>query len=198
VLAADSVFVPLIDVLRPPADDAARDAAGSGTGHAAGNDAHRSPAEAEAAFSAGMPFNVAPSMQCGCAHDLARDVRIFRAQLADALDAECDRLMRELAYAVLGRELQLAPADLAAIVARILAEHPHAQALRVRVAPSDVHALDACADDATITSSLPVVAFPAIVADASLAPGDAMVELSCGSIDARLGVRLAALLDTAP
>jgi flagellar assembly protein FliH len=183
VLAADSVFVPLIDVLRSSADDAARDAAGSGGHDPAGNDAHCALAETEAAFSAGTPSNVAPSVPCGCAHEVARDVRIFRAQLADALDAASDRLMRELAYAVLGRELQLAPPDLAAIVARILVEHPDAQALRVRVAPSDAHALDA--------------AVPAIVADASLAPGDAIIELSCGSIDARLGVRLAAILDAA-
>ena len=119
---------------------------------------------------------------CTCTAEVARDIRIFRARLADAFDAERDRLLRDLAYAVLGRELMLAPVDLAAIVARVIAEHPDAQPVRVRVAPSDVRTLDA----ATV---------PAIVADASLAPGDAIVELTNASIDGRLGIRLSALFE---
>lgn len=121
---------------------------------------------------------------CRCSAAVVRDIRVFRAQLADTLDAECDRLLRDVAYAVLGRELLLAPVDLAAIVARVIAEHPGAEPVRVRVAPSDVQTLDA-------------TEIPAIVADASLAPGDAIVELTSASIDARLGIRLSTLLEPA-
>jgi hypothetical protein len=117
------------------------------------------------------------------AADLLRDVRIFRARLADAFDAARTALVHELAYAVLGRELQLAPADIASIAQRITVEHAATQPLRVRVAPADVAAVNARA-----------AGLPPIVADAFLAPGDAMLEFADGHIDARLGVRLAALL----
>jgi Flagellar assembly protein FliH len=116
--------------------------------------------------------------------DLARDVRVFRARLADAFDAACDTLLREFAYAVLGRELILAPPDIATIAARILTEHAGAFPLRLRVAPSDAVALARCADT-----------LPPIASDAELAPGDAILEFPGGSIDARLGIRLAALLE---
>ena len=90
-------------------------------------------------------------------------------------------------YAVLGRELLVAPVDLAAIVARIVAEHPDMQPLRVRVSPCDAQAVDALA----------LAALPATIADAALAPGDAIVELTGTSIDARLGIRLCVLLNAA-
>jgi hypothetical protein len=82
--------------------------------------------------------------------ELARDVRVFRARLADAFDVAGDALLHEFAYAVLGRELILAPADIATIAARVLAE---------------------------------------------LAPGDAILDFTGSSVDARLGIRLAALLE---
>jgi hypothetical protein len=116
--------------------------------------------------------------------ELARDVRVFRARLADAFDAARDGLLREFAYAVLGRELVLAPADIATIAARLLAEHPGAEPLRLRVAPADA-----------LTLARDAGALPPIASDAELAPGDAVLEFAGGSIDARLGVRLAALLE---
>jgi hypothetical protein len=117
--------------------------------------------------------------------ELARDVRVFRARLADAFDLACDTLVRELAAAILGRELMLAPPDIAAIAARLLADHLDAQPLRLRVAPSDLAALARCAD-----------VLPPIASDAGLAPGDAVLEFANGPLDARLGTRLAALLET--
>lgn len=114
---------------------------------------------------------------------IGRDVRLFRAQLADAFDAARDAVLRELTYAVLGRELLLAPSDIQTIASRILAEHPLAQPLRIRIAPDDVFAIDAHADS-----------LPTVVCDPSLAPGDAVIELASGTIDAQLGVRLAVLL----
>ena len=95
-------------------------------------------------------------------------------------------LVRDFAYAVLGRELMLAPPDLAAIAARMLAEHPAAQPLRLRVASSDAAALAARADR-----------LPPLVNDCELAPGDAIVEFAAGEVDARFGLRLAAVLGDA-
>jgi flagellar biosynthesis/type III secretory pathway protein FliH len=118
--------------------------------------------------------------------ELARDVRLFRARLADAFEAACEELVREFAYAVLGRELLLAPPDLAAIAARVLAEHPAALPLRMRVAPSDAAALAAHADR-----------LPLLVHDCELVPGDVMFEFAAGEVDARFGVRLAAVLGDA-
>ncbi len=116
---------------------------------------------------------------------LARDVRVFRACLADAFEAAAAALLREFACAVLGRELVLAPPDIAAIAVRVLAAHPSVQPLRLRVAPSDVAELTRCAG-----------VLPPIASDAELAPGDAILEFAGGLVDARLGIRLAALLES--
>jgi Flagellar assembly protein FliH len=105
-----------------------------------------------------------------------RDARSFRARLNDALDHAAARLMRELAADVLMRELRLAPCDLTALVERV---RDRAPVVRVRVAPADVGRL----------RGIPVVSDPALDA------GDAIVELAGGALDARLGVRLAAVLE---
>jgi hypothetical protein len=159
VPAADSAFVSLADLLRPQAT-------------------RENVAPPVVTLPVAMPAPLPDVVE------LARDVRVFRARLADAFDAACDALLREFAYAVLGRELILGPADIATIAARVLAEHPGAQPLRLRVAPADALTL---AHDAG--------ALPPIAGDAELAPGDAILEFAGGSIDARLGIRLAALLE---
>ena len=105
-----------------------------------------------------------------------RDARLFRARLADALDEAAGRLLRDLATDVLARELRLAPCDLARIVRRVGAGGP---VVRVRVAPADSRRL-------TGVTVLP---------DSALSPGDAIVEVGGGALDARLGVRLAAVLE---
>jgi flagellar biosynthesis/type III secretory pathway protein FliH len=105
-----------------------------------------------------------------------RAARHFRARLADAFDDAAQRLVRDLAADVLARELRLAPCDLARIVQRVVAGAP---AVRVRVAPADVCRVTGIA----------------VVADPALSAGDAIVEVSGGALDARLGVRLAAVLE---
>jgi flagellar biosynthesis/type III secretory pathway protein FliH len=105
-----------------------------------------------------------------------REARLFRARLADAFDDAAERLVRELAADVLARELRLAPCDLASIVQRVAARAP---AVRVRVAPADV---------ARVTGI-------AVLADPALCAGDAIVEVAGGALDARLGVRLATVLE---
>jgi hypothetical protein len=112
-----------------------------------------------------------------------REARLFRARLADAFDDAAARLLRELATGVLARELRLAPCDLAAIVRRIAERAP---ALRVRVAAGDAPAL---------ADALPGASDAAVVEDPALARGDAIVELAGGALDARLGVRLAIVLE---
>ena len=106
-----------------------------------------------------------------------RDARLFRARLVDALRDARDTLLAALAADVVGRELRAAPCDLDALLQRCAALVP---VVRVRVAPNDVAQV----------GSLPVVA------DETLQPGDAIVELAGGAIDARLGVRLATVLET--
>ncbi len=106
------------------------------------------------------------------------EVRRFRAALADACQRECANVLREAVVAVLGRDLTLEPTDVAAIVRRICSETA-SEVLRVRVAPCDA----------------PDISDVVCVLDESLRGGDAVIELRSGTIDARLGVRLAALLE---
>jgi len=139
------------------------------------------PSAAESPRAAAPP--AAPASPLPDMVELARDLRLFRARLADAFEAARAALLHELAYAVLGRELVLAPPQLATIAERIIAEHPAAQPVRIRVAPSEVGATAVHAG------------LPPLQADAALAPGDAIVEFATGHVDARLGLRLAALLE---
>jgi hypothetical protein len=131
----------------------------------------------EAPVTAAVPLEGAPADECSNDVDAAlRDARLFRARLADAFDDAAARLLRDLASDVLARELRLAPCDLAELVRRAGERAP---AVRVRVAACDVVTLP----------GVPVVADPA------LERGDAVVELVAGALDARLGVRLAAVLE---
>lgn len=110
-----------------------------------------------------------------------REVRCFRAALADALDAAVDRLLPNVASEILARELQLAATDVRAIVAKTLERFGSERVLSIRVHPQALAAL----------TESPV----AVVADAALADGDLMVELNSGTIDMTLKVRVAHLLD---
>lgn len=106
----------------------------------------------------------------------ARDARLFSARLADALAHATSRLIADLAADVLARELRLAPADVDALAARVVQRAP---VVRMRVA----------LEEAVLVHALPVVADPL------LEPGDVVFELDGGDVDARLGVRLADVLD---
>jgi flagellar biosynthesis/type III secretory pathway protein FliH len=105
-----------------------------------------------------------------------RDARCFRARLADAFEEALAVLVRELACTVLARELALAPCDLAALARGVLARAP---VVRLRVAP----------EDGGGEYGVPTLVDPALRA------GDAIFELSGGALDARLGVRLADVLE---
>jgi flagellar biosynthesis/type III secretory pathway protein FliH len=111
--------------------------------------------------------------------ELARDVRLFHARVIEAVEAAVETLVNDIAAEVLGRELALAPVDIERIVDRVLQRFAEEEPLRVRV-----HADDA----ARVTCGVPVVADP------RLRPGDAVIELRGGSVDASLGVRLTTLV----
>lgn len=111
--------------------------------------------------------------------DLARDVRLFHARLAEAVESAAERLLCDIACDVLARELQLAAVDIERIVDRALERYFTEQPVRIRVHPADAEGLR-CA--------LPVVADPL------LSRGDAVVELRDGCVDASLGIRLDTVL----
>jgi flagellar biosynthesis/type III secretory pathway protein FliH len=111
--------------------------------------------------------------------EVLMQARRFRAALADAVELAREQLLTEIAADVLGRELELRPADLRAIVSKAIQRYAFDVPLAVRLHPADVELLRG--------------AYPAVV-DSGLRRGDAIVELHVGSIDARLGVRLESLL----
>jgi hypothetical protein len=118
-----------------------------------------------------------PDRDSGISDALWRDVRLFRARLADALDAMRERLLVALACDVLARELRLAPADIAALAQRLIDERTREVPIRLHVAPSDLERVRGVGC--------------AVVVDPALLAGDAVLECESGDVDARLGVRLA-------
>lgn len=110
---------------------------------------------------------------------LTRDIRLFHARVIESVEAAVETLVSDIAADVLGRELLLEPADIEAIVDRALQRFAADEPLRIRV-----HADDA----RRVNCGLPVVP------DDRLRPGDAVIELRNGSIDASLGMRLATVL----
>jgi flagellar biosynthesis/type III secretory pathway protein FliH len=110
---------------------------------------------------------------------LLREMRLFRARVIEATEAAVETLVADIAADVLARELLLTPADVETIVDRALQRFLEDEPLRVRVHAGDAPKLEC---------GVPVVA------DDTLRRGDAVIELRTGTIDARLGVRLATLL----
>jgi hypothetical protein len=164
-------FVPLADLLRAPRGGDAPGAP-SAASSAAGD---RGTGDAGVDVAAHLDAAVVAAV---------REARLFRARLADAFDDAAARLLRELATDVLARELRLAPCDLAAIVRGIGERAP---VVRVRIAACDAAAL---AGGVLLRGC-----DAAVVVDPALAGGDAIVELAGGALDARLGVRLATVLE---
>ena len=114
---------------------------------------------------------------------LLREVRLFYAHIIEAVEAAVETLLEDIAADVLGRELLLGPVDIEAVVDRALQRFASEEPLRVRVHPEE---------RSRVKCGIPVVA------DDDLRPGDAIVELRSGSIDASFGARLAALLQAMP
>lgn len=110
---------------------------------------------------------------------LLRDVRLFRARIAEALEESVRTLLCDIAADVLARELQLAPADIAAIVQRVLERYAQDEPLRIRAHPAEAPRLHC---------TIPVVR------DTRLGEGDVAIELCTGTIVSSLGLRLDAVL----
>jgi hypothetical protein len=184
-------FVSLADLLRPPRPPVAPSTLAAVAGAEAGDAKHvdapavigndaacvRIADDAADVRTTDVAADIRDADDAGDVRAVLRDARLFRARLADAFDSAATKLVRELAADVLMRELRLAPCDIAALVQRV---RDRAPVVRVRVAAVDVDAV----------RGVPVVIDPALEA------GDAMVELAGGALDARLGARLACVLET--
>jgi flagellar biosynthesis/type III secretory pathway protein FliH len=107
-------------------------------------------------------------------------IRRFRAALGDALDVAVQQLLAEIAENVLARELTVAGADVAAIVAKTRERFSSERVLSVRVHPRDRSALDSLEIDSVV--------------DETLVPGEVIAELRSGTIDLRLRARLESAL----
>lgn len=107
-----------------------------------------------------------------------RDIRLFRARIAEAAELAVRDLCEDIAVEVLARELQLAPAEISEIVRRALERHEAEGIARIRVHPDEAAAIS---DER-------------VCADESLRRGDAVLDVAYGSIDVSLGVRLASVI----
>ena len=110
--------------------------------------------------------------------DAVGAARRFRAAVADALDAAVTPLLREISANVLGRELKIAQADVAAVVAAALARFEKERVLVIRAHCEDLEALA----DFGIEC----------VADSRLGRGELFFEVRSGTIDLRFAARLEA------
>lgn len=183
-------FVPLAG--SRPSDAAERGAgyaAGWAAGHAAGarRAAQEAAQEAErqrAVLAAEREARAAEHQRSAAALALAAEaMRAAHAPvLASALDAVRSGAL-ELAQAVLGHELSDASAAARAALTRVLGAPGLPDELVVRLHPRD---LDALAADELATLPPGV----RLVADAALAPGDAVAQHADGELDARVGAAL--------
>ena len=105
-----------------------------------------------------------------------RAARRFHAALADALETAVNALLPMIARDVLGRELRLGEADVAAIVTATLDRFAGERVLAVRAHPRDCDALSGIELER--------------IADDALEPGDVRIDLHSGTIDLTLKTRL--------
>ena len=112
----------------------------------------------------------------GFAREVCAQLTLARLAACEAFERAATRLVDLLARDVLARELALAPADVAALVARVRALFERDEAVTVVVAPCDAE---------RIASGVPLRADPA------LEPGDVVVEVRDAAIDARFELRAA-------
>ncbi len=134
-----------------------------------------------AAVDAPPAQKASPQIMAVLANFAAEVVRL-RARAAELLETETESLLQMIASRVLVRELELAPADVEALIATVVTEWNGSRPLRFRVAESDLDDLRPLGET--------------LVPDPSLQPGDLQVEIADGVIDLRLGTRLAAVLET--
>lgn len=122
---------------------------------------------------------LAPLKPTGGEIELAREVIHFRAHLGEAFDTAREWLIDQFAGKLLGRELQLAPVDITQIVESVLQAFSREEPLRIRLNPQDA---------ANLRVEIPALHDPLLL------PGDAIVEVRNGTLDARLAIRFESLL----
>jgi hypothetical protein len=106
--------------------------------------------------------------------DAIGDFALMRLAALEGYERACARLLESLASEVLGRELALAPADLAALLQRALAAFSEQEPLAVALSPHDAE---------RVRVSLPVRIDPL------LAAGDLVIEVSDGVLESRYAFR---------
>jgi flagellar assembly protein FliH len=187
-MSSDAAFSPIAFPALPGRGTDERD---SIRGHAAGYAAGRKQAEKEVAAlresiraEAARAAELASAQLRSALDALARaaaDLRARQAPVLQSVDASIAAAAIELAEAVVGHELATADGSARAALERASgAEVPVGTV--VRVSPQDIALIAAQAGDQPGIE---------LVADDGLQPGDAVVELAHGSIDARVSASLA-------
>ena len=161
-------FVPLTALLRPPRDEPA-------TAHA--------PVPVSAVAPPAVTFRDASRAGDPELAVLFEELRVARLASIEAFERAAAALLRAFADEVLGRELALQPADVSAIAGRLIEASRADEPVSVRVAPADVAATEC---------GLPVVG------DASLGPGDVVLAVRDGVLDARFHLRVQRALRAVP
>ncbi|MEO6990103.1 MAG: hypothetical protein ABI346_10760 [Candidatus Baltobacteraceae bacterium] len=108
-----------------------------------------------------------------------REFAVLRLAAAEACERACRRVVGAFAEDVLGRELQLAPADLERLIDRAREALRASEPIALAIGPQTV--LQDC--------GLPTRVDPA------LGPSDALIEVRDGIVDLRLCIRFEAVLE---
>jgi hypothetical protein len=118
-------------------------------------------------------------------------LRLASARLAEQARSDALEIAFVIARRILEAELKASPEPLFALVRSAVRRLGEARQIRVRLCPADA----AVIEEALANEELPDLAVvqTQVVADASLSPGDCVVESALGSVDGRLDVRLGEL-----
>lgn len=122
---------------------------------------------------------------------LAAAVEVLRAQaarLAEQARADAIEIGFQVAKKILEQELAAGPQALFGLVRSALRRAGDSRKLLLRLHPADAAVVEAARGDPALAEL--AVARVEVVADASLAPGDAIVETDFGNVDGRLATRL--------
>lgn len=161
-------------------------AAGSRAAASKAAQERREEAERAAAERAGRAARVEQALA-----GLGAAARAARARAVPTLAEVADELTKasiELAEAALGAELSDRGAAVRAALARALSAEGEEHVVRIRLNPQDLAALGEVPDLLGVDVRIP--AGVELVADASLAPGDAISEFEDGILDARISTAL--------
>jgi flagellar assembly protein FliH len=118
-------------------------------------------------------------------------LRLASARLAEQARSDALEIAFVIARRILEAELKASPEPLFALVRSAVRRLGEARHIRVRLCPADA----AVIEEALTKEELPDLAVvqTQVVADASLSPGDCVVESALGSVDGRLDGRLGEL-----